>query len=193
MSTVKLDFGQARPAAKLLGRDAVIPPRPGSGDDGAGRRPPDARKAVLAAAAAEAWRRGDRRLGTDHLLLGLLRAGDPVIIRAIGVSLDDARSAASDLDRAALAAVGVQAAGPAHAGGLPEPPGSTRLPPLTSAARAVLKRAADKARTGPLPGLQQRHVLLAVLSLEPPDPAAQLLAALGVQPWEARNRMISAR
>ncbi len=192
MSTVKLDFGQARPAAKLLGRDAVIPPRPGSSDDGAGRRAPDARKAVLAAAAAEAWRRGDRRLGTDHLLLGLLRAGDPVIARAIGVSLDDARSAASGLDRAALAAVGVQVGGP-HAGGLPEPPGSTRLPPLTSAARAVLKRAADKARTGPLPGLQQRHVLLAVLSLEPPDPAAQLLAALGVQPWEARNRLIGGR
>jgi Clp amino terminal domain, pathogenicity island component len=189
---MKLDFGQARPAMKLLGRDAVIPPRPGRGDDGAGRRPPDARKAVLAAAAAEAWRRGDRRLGTDHLLLGLLRAGDPVIARAIGVSLDDARSAASDLDRAALAAVGVQAGG-LPAAGLPEPPGGTRLPPLTSAARAVLKRAADKARTGPLPGLQQRHVLLAVLGLEPPDPAAQLLAALGVQAWEARNRMIGGR
>jgi Clp amino terminal domain, pathogenicity island component len=67
----------------------------------------DARKLVLTSAAEEAGRRGDRRLGTDHLLLGLLHDADSSAARALGVSLESARGASDALDRAALAAVGV--------------------------------------------------------------------------------------
>ncbi len=185
---MKLDLGPGSARRKPgPGRTAVG--RSGAGARSGASKPSDTRKIVLAAAAAEARRRGDRRLGTDHLMLGLLRDGDPLILRSLGVSLTEARAAAAALDRAALAAVGVQTADSLD-GGLPEPPGHRPLPPLTSGARGVLRRAADKARAGPVPGMQPRHLLLALLALEPPDPAAQLLAALDVQAWEARNRMI---
>ena len=102
----------------------------------------DARRAVLTAATEEARRRGDRRLGTDHLLLGVLHA-EPAV-EALGVTLESARAASQELDRAALVAVGVaaehldmaQAAGPTR-----------RLIPLSSGARAVLKRTVELARS----------------------------------------------
>ena len=70
----------------------------------------DARKMVLTSAAEEARRRGDRRLGTDHLLLGLLHDPHSRVAQALGVDLDSARAASDALDRAALAAVGVNVA-----------------------------------------------------------------------------------
>ena len=59
------------------------------------RLSPDARK-VLACAAQEARRRGDRRLGTDHLLLGLLCDPDSSAAAALGVDLAAARSLCFD-------------------------------------------------------------------------------------------------
>ena len=103
----------------------------------------DARKLVLTSATEEARRRGDRRLGTDHLLLGLLHDGDSQAARALGVSLADARAASDALDRAALAAVGIQVK---TLGEGPPAPSGRRLPPLTSGARAVFKLAIDEAR-----------------------------------------------
>ena len=53
----------------------------------------------------EAQRRGDRRVGTDHLLLGVLRDADSAAL--VGVSIDDARETADALDRKALVAIGI--------------------------------------------------------------------------------------
>src|SRR5262252_4543578 len=50
----------------------------------------DARKLLMTSAAEEASRRGDRRLGTDHPLLGILHAEDSPAAKAPGVSLADA-------------------------------------------------------------------------------------------------------
>jgi hypothetical protein len=99
----------------------------------------DARKLVLTSATQEARRLGDRRLGTDHLL-GLLHDEDFPAAKALGVSLADARTASEALDRAALVAVGIeiQALGEG-----PPVLFGRRLPPLTSGARAVFKRAID--------------------------------------------------
>jgi aryl-alcohol dehydrogenase-like predicted oxidoreductase len=93
----------------------------------------DARRSVLGSAATEAHHRGDRRLGTDHLLLGLLHdpAGEPA--RALGVDLATARAADEALDRDALAAVGIGAEGLT----LQAETAAARRPPLTSGARAV--------------------------------------------------------
>jgi ATP-dependent Clp protease ATP-binding subunit ClpA len=146
----------------------------------------DARKMVLTSATEEARRRGDRRLGTDHLLLGLLHDVDSPAARALGVSLAAARAAAAALDLAALAAVGVEVTA------VGEPPQATsarRLPPLTSGARAVVKRAVDEARAVKSGRIETRHFLLALLSLERPDPAAELLHALGVDPVAVRRRL----
>ncbi len=146
----------------------------------------DARKLVLTSATEEARHRGDRRLGTDHLLLGLLHDQDSRAAKALGVSLAGARAALLDLDVAALAAVGIeiQALGEG-------PPVSfgRRLPPLTSGARAVVKRAIDEARPSRSGRIDTTHFLLALLSLQRPDPAAELLDALGVDPAAVRKRL----
>jgi ATP-dependent Clp protease ATP-binding subunit ClpA len=146
----------------------------------------DARKLVMTSATEEARRRGDRRLGTDHLLLGLLRDADSPAAKALGVSLADARAAVDRLDAAALAAVGVQAE--TLGAGAPAPFGR-RLPPLTSGAREVFKRAVDAARPARTGRIDTAHFLLALLSLRRPDPAAELLDALGVDRAAVRQRL----
>ena len=56
--------------------------------------------AIYLRASEEARRRGDRRTGTDHLLLALLE--DPSIEVVLGVSLQQARQALESLDHEAL-------------------------------------------------------------------------------------------
>jgi ATP-dependent Clp protease ATP-binding subunit ClpA len=146
----------------------------------------DARKLVMTSATEEARRRGDRRLGTDHLLLGLLHDTESPAAKALGVSLADARAAVDRLDAAALAAVGVQAE--TLGAGLPAPFGR-RLPPLTSGAREVFKRALDAARPASTGRIDTAHFLRALLSLRRPDPAAELLDALGVDRAAVRQRL----
>lgn len=148
----------------------------------------DARKVVLTSAAEEARRRGDRRLGTDHLLLGLLHDADSPVIHALGINLESARAASAALDRAALAAVGVNVD---HLGDPPRPTFGRRLMPLTSGAREVIKRALDETHTSRQARIETRHFLLALLARDCPDPAAELLQALGVDRSQVRNRLDS--
>jgi ATP-dependent Clp protease ATP-binding subunit ClpA len=132
---------------------------------------------VLNDASEEASRRGERRLGTDHLLLAVLHDPHSPVVQSLGASLADARSAADRLDAAALQAIGVSAdidksRASSRVGG--------RLPPLTSGAREVLRttiEAADPRRTG---HIGAEHLLRALLLRRRPDPAAELLDALGV-------------
>ncbi len=133
----------------------------------------DARRRVISLAAEEARRRGDGRVGTEHLLL------------AVGVGVERARTALDALDREALAAVGIDVAHVAS----PVPVLTRRRPPFTSGARAVLHRAVVEARTAKARRVQARHLLLGVLSCLRPDPAAQLLGAVGVDPTEVRDRL----
>ncbi len=149
------------------------------------RLSPEARE-VLTSAAQEARRRGDRRLGTDHLLLALLSDPDSTEGQALGVDLAAARAASDALDQAALAAVGVNVA---HLGA-PAPAGfSRRLPSLTSGARAVITVAVEQTRRAGVPRIGTRQLLLALLDRDCPDPAAELLTALGVDRVRARARL----
>ena len=149
----------------------------------------DARKVVLTSAAEEARRRGDRRLGTDHLLLGLLHDADSPVTKALGTDLESAREASDALDRAALAAVGVDVA---QLGDPPRRVFARRLLPLTSGARAVIKAALDETRHTGSKRIETRQFLLALLDRERPDPAAELLRALGVDRSEVRHRLDAA-
>lgn len=146
----------------------------------------DARKIVLTSAAQEARQRGDRRLGTDHLLLGLLHDPDSRVARALGVDLASARAALDALDRSALAAVGVEVGG---LGILPQQAGGRRHLPLTSGARAVMKSAIDQTRHDGTARIESRQFLLALLDRESPDPAAELLTTLGVDVAQVRSRL----
>jgi ATP-dependent Clp protease ATP-binding subunit ClpA len=143
----------------------------------------DARKRVLTSAAEEAHRRGDRRIGTDHMLLALLH--EPAAAKLLGVGLENARRASSDLDVAALAGIGFEA------GGIdtPLPVRARRRPPFTSGAREVLKRSVDEARAMKSRHIEARHLLLGILTRERPDPAAELLAAMDVDVAGARERL----
>jgi hypothetical protein len=143
----------------------------------------------------EARRRGDRKVGTEHLILGLLR--EPDMVQALGSDLQTARDALDALDHDALAAVGIGAAFNAPPIPIDEPIKRPSRPtlkavlrdrlPMTPAAKTAMEESYKEIRRGHGVGPQQ--VLLTVVELEPPDPAAELIAALGVDRAAARQRL----
>jgi len=150
--------------------------------------------AIYLQASEEARRRGDRRTGTDHLLLALLE--DPATEAVLGVSLPQARQALESLDQEALGAVGLSAgadAPPLSMHAVPKKPTlrdimqKDRLR-MTPAAKKVLEQSAKPNRRKMQVTGQQ--VLAQILALQPPDPAAALLGALGVNTSEVRRRLV---
>jgi Clp amino terminal domain, pathogenicity island component len=133
----------------------------------------------------EAIRRGDRTIGTEHLVLALLTDPASPTARALGCDLDSARRALDALDSQALAAIGVQpgiTAGPVAARAA-RATGRLRLTPAAKAVFAGIRDARGNREAGP------GSVLNALLDLPRPDPAAELLAALGVDAQAARERL----
>ena len=152
--------------------------------------------AIYLRASEEARRRGDRRTGTDHVLLALFE--DPSIEAVLGVNLQQARQALESLDREALGALGLGS-------GTDAPPLPMRAVPkkprirdvmkkdrlrMTPAAKRVLEEASKPNRRRLQVTAQQ--VLAQILTLQPPDPAAALLGALGVDTSEVRRRLDAA-
>ena len=144
-------------------------------------------------ASEEARRRGDRRAGTDHLVLALLE--DPSAEALLGVSRQQARQALDSLDREALGAVGLGS-------GIEAPDLPMRAVPKTPRLRDIMKK--DHFRMTPAakktledaskPNRRKLQVtagqvLAQILTLQAPDPAAALLAALGVDTAEVRRRL----
>ena len=149
--------------------------------------------AIYMRASEEARRRGDRRAGTDHVLLALLE--DPSIEVVLGVSLQQARQALESLDQEALGALGMGS-------GTIAPPLPMRAVPKKPTIRAIMKK--DRLRMTPAAKkvleeaakpnrrklqLTAQQVLAQILILQPPDPAAVLLGALGVNTSEVRRRL----
>ena len=144
-------------------------------------------------ASEEARRRGDRRTGTDHILLALLE--DPSIEAVLGVNLQQGRQALESLDHEALIALGLGFGGEA-------PPLPMRPVPKKPTFRAVIKK--DRLRMTPAAKkvLQEsvkpnrrktqvtaQQVLAQILTLQPPDPAAVLLDALRVNTSKVMRRL----
>ena len=149
--------------------------------------------AVYLRASEEARRRGDRRTGTEHLLLALLE--DPSVEVVLGVNLQQARQALESLDHEALGALGLGS-------GADAPPLPMRAVPkkprirdvakkdrfrMTPAAKKVLEEASKPNRRRLYVTAQQ--VLAQILALQPPDPAAVLLGALGVNTSDAPHEL----
>ncbi|MGW4797510.1 Clp protease N-terminal domain-containing protein [Nonomuraea sp. NPDC004297] len=139
---------------------------------------------IIKAAFEEARLRGDRRLGTEHLLLGLLHHGPSA--QALGVDLAAARAGLDELDRAALRMLGLEV------GDVPKTPRKhPRVPgtALTSSARAALNNAikatTTKTRDAQAPG----HLALNLLEQRRPDPVAQLIDQLGIDRAAVRARL----
>jgi hypothetical protein len=149
--------------------------------------------AICLRAGEEARRRGDRRAGTDHLLLALFE--DPSVEVVLGVNLQQARQALESLDHQALGAVGLGSgadAPPLPMRAVPKKPrlrdaaSKDRLR-ITPAAKKVLEEASKPNRRRLQVTAQQ--VLAQILTLQPPDPAAVLLDALDVNTSEVRRRL----
>jgi hypothetical protein len=118
---------------------------------------------------------------------------DPSIEAVLGVSLQQARQALESLDREALGALGLRP-------GTDAPPLPMRAVPkkprirdvakkdrfrMTPAAKKALAEAVKPNRRKTQVTAQQ--VLAQILTLRPPDPAAVLLGALGVNTSEVRR------
>jgi hypothetical protein len=152
--------------------------------------------AVYLRAGEEARRRGDRRVGTDHLLLALLE--DSSIEGVLGVSLQQAREALESLDREALGALGLASGTDAPALPMRAVPKKPRIRDvakkdrfrMTPAAKQVLEEAYKP--NGRRLYVTAPRVLAQILALEPPDPAAVLLGALGVNTSEALHELAPA-
>jgi hypothetical protein len=144
----------------------------------------------------EARRRGDRRVGTEHVVLGLLHETE--VAQVLGCDLGAAREALDAMDRDALEAIGIDRALDAPAVPTREPPlGSRRAIvkaaltdhlPMTPVAKRVMEesgrdrrhRRGSGAPWDPSPRWSRERVLTALLSLASPDPAAALLDTLTV-------------
>jgi Clp amino terminal domain, pathogenicity island component len=147
--------------------------------------------AIYLQAGEEARRRGDRRTGTDHLLLALLT--DPSIEAVLGVTLQQARQTHESLDHEALGALGILPGNDAPGLPMRAVPKKPRLRDvatkdrlrMTPVAKKVLEEAARPNRRGLQ--ITGQQVLAQILTLQPPDPAAVLLGALGVNTPEVRR------
>lgn len=142
-------------------------------------------RAAVHAGAEEARRRGDRRIGTDHLLLGLLH--DPKSCRTLETDLESARAQLDTLDQQALEAVGITLG---DFGPLNVPKGSSRTT-FTSAARSVIQDALILTTREKGRRITTRHLLLALLERHQPDPAAVLLNKMGVDTAALKVRLQS--
>ncbi len=150
--------------------------------------------AIYLQASEEARRRGDRRAGTDHILLALFE--DPSTEGLLGVGLQQARQALDALDRQALGALGLGPGADAPELPMRAVPKKPRLKDLmlqkdrlrmTPAAKKVLEGSAKTNRIKSQ--VTAGQVLAQILTLQPPDPAAALLGALGVNTSEVRRRL----
>jgi Clp amino terminal domain, pathogenicity island component len=149
--------------------------------------------AICLQAGEEARRRGDRRYGTDHILLALFK--DPSIEAVLDVSLQQARQALDSLDHEALGTLGLGSDAEVRPRPMRTVPKKPRLRDvaqkdrlrITPAAKKVLE-AASKSNRRKLQVTAQQ-VLAQILTLQPPDPAAVLLGALGVNTSEVRRRL----
>jgi len=145
----------------------------------------DGRDAVRAAL-EEARRRGDRYIGTEHLLLGTLADPAGVCPAAVGIDLPTARLGLAWLDDHALAALGIAA----DLEPVSRPPSWRSRLPMTSGAKSVLQRAVQQAVRLGEPRIEARHLLLAILDADEHDQALRVLRHLGRDPDEIRDRLV---
>ena len=131
----------------------------------------------------EAGRRGDQRLGTDHLLLGALH--DPRGRTVVGADVADARAALDRLDVAALAGVGIET------DRAPVGTRRTSRPRWSTGAQHVLRESVRDAKARRVKTIDVDSVLRSLVDRAAPDPVHELLAELGIDEAEVRARLES--
>ena len=123
-------------------------------------------KKVLQIAREESVRLGNDYVGTEHLLLGLIKEGDGVavaVLRSLGVDLDDL---AQNIEKAVTSTGGMMTIG--------------QMLPFTPRAKKVLEIAANEARAMSHKYIGTEHLLLALMK-DTESAAANALAAAGLE------------
>lgn len=120
-------------------------------------------------------------------MLALL--ADEELARLVGVDASTANEAVDRLDRSALAAVGLTLGEFHH---IPLSRSNRHTASMTSGAKTVLKRSLAAAVSEKAKAITSRHMMVALLERNEPDPAATLLAALPVDRAALRERLSQA-
>ncbi len=123
-------------------------------------------KKVMQIAREESVRLGNDYVGTEHLLLGLIKEGDGVavaVLRSMGVEMDDLTA---NIEKAITSSGGMMTIG--------------QMLPFTPRAKKVLEIAANEARSMSHKYIGTEHLLLALMK-DTESAAANALAAAGLE------------
>lgn len=121
----------------------------------------------------EALRRWHEQIGTEHMLLGLIREEHGLAASALKAMGVDLQAAQREVDR--LSPPG------------PQEPASTKLPPSTSAKKAVVN-ALEEVRRTKAPNVDTEHLLLGLMRV-PDSKSTHVLDSLGVSLDALRNQI----
>jgi len=152
----------------------------------------EARNAVTAAV-AEAEQRDTSRVGTEHLLLGVIATGSAHLsqLASLGLTEEVLRHELDEMERRALGSVGIDPQLIESETSAPKTRTRRRHRPFTGAAKNMLKDAAREAE-----GLGHRHIggahiVLAMTTLPPQDRVTRLLDAVGPGSSELRRSLLT--
>lgn len=144
----------------------------------------EARRAVTAAV-EEAEERGDPYVGTEHLLIGVVRSAPPGV-DLVGTPIETLREAWQAIDQAALEATGIDADLEIEV-----PPTRRRgHRPFTGGAKQVLEETLREAIELDSKRLEPEHIVIALTLRPPHDPAVRLLHRAGLSPDAIRADLI---
>jgi len=131
-------------------------------------------KKVMQIAREESVRLGNDYVGTEHLLLGLVKEGDGVavaVMRSMGVDLDEL---STNIEKAIISTGGMMTIG--------------QMLPFTPRAKKVLEIAANEARVMSHKYIGTEHLLLALMK-DTESAAANALAAAGLDYDRAKDEI----
>jgi ATP-dependent Clp protease ATP-binding subunit ClpA len=140
---------------------------------------------VVTNAVEEAETRGDSRVGTEHLLIGVARCG---YLEGVMPDLESIRAELDRMDREALASVGVDPGLIDAAASAPRK--RSGHIPFTGGAKEALKDALRAALELGHRHIGVEHIALALTAVQGPDRATQALRGLGLDPAMLRASLL---
>jgi ATP-dependent Clp protease ATP-binding subunit ClpA len=149
---------------------------------------------VVVAAVEEAGQRGDTRVGTEHLLLGVFAAGwDRLsVLESLGLTDQILRLQLDVMEDQALQAVGIDRRSlDAGLAGSPPPALRRRHLPFTGGAKNVLKDALVEAIALEHRHIGVEHLVLALTGLPPQDRVTRILRGMDMDAGDLRAALLT--
>jgi hypothetical protein len=141
---------------------------------------------IVTSAIDEAARRGDSRIGTEHVLISIAGAQS---LAGLFPTPDELRSQLGRLDEEALRSVGLDP-GLLVVDHTPRPGAGKRHIPFTGAAKGLLKGALKEALALGHRHIGAVHLALALTTADRPDRALATLESLGLSPEGVRASLL---